>query len=128
MMHEKQNSGCKSRVYSYKLLSNKSFVFRHPGRIIKKSLFTIILFSFFLFLLSGISVAQEDFKATAVPSVELCPCSNQAYAITVENTGTIASSYRVLANKELSEWIKFNPSRFTLNPGQKGSFSVIDLK
>ena len=76
--------------------------------IIKKSLFTILTFSFFLFLLSGMSAAQEDFKATAVPSVELCPCSNQAYAITVENTGTIASSYRVLANEELSEWIKFN--------------------
>ena len=93
--------------------------------IIKKSLFTIIIFSFFLFLLSSIAIAQEDFKATTIPSVELCPCSNQAYAVTVENTGTAASSYRVLANKELSEWIKFNPSRFALNPGQKGSFSVI---
>ncbi len=93
--------------------------------IIKKSLFTIVLFSFFLFLLSSIAIAQEDFKATSVPLVELCPCSNQAYTITVENTATVASSYRVLANKELSEWIKFSPSRFALNPGQKGSFSVI---
>ena len=93
--------------------------------IIKKSLFTIITFSFFLFLLSGIAAAQEDFKATTVPSVELCPCSNQAYMVTVENTGTAASSYRVLANKELSEWVTFSPNRFTLQPGQKGSFSVI---
>src|SRR3989338_7510630 len=93
--------------------------------IIKKSLFTIIIFSSFLFLLSGIAVAQEDFKADTIPSVELCPCSNQAYTITVENTGTVASSYRVLANEELSEWIKFSPNRFALNPGQKGSFSVI---
>ena len=92
--------------------------------IIKKSLFTIIIFSFFLLLPNAI-FAQEDFKATAVPSVELCPCSNQAYMVTVENTGTFASSYRVLANEELSEWVKFSPNRFTLNPGQKGSFSVI---
>jgi len=69
--------------------------------------------------------AQEDFKATTVPSVELCPCSNQAYEVTVENTGSTASSYRVLANKELSDWITFSPGRFALNPGQKGSFSVI---
>ena len=71
------------------------------------------------------SAAQEGFKATAVPSVELCPCSNQAYTITIENTGNVASSYRVLANKEISEWVKFSPDRFALNPGQKGSFSVI---
>lgn len=92
--------------------------------IIKKSLFTIIIFSFFL-LLPNTIFAQEDFKAASIPLVELCPCSNQAYAVTVENTGTVASSYRVLANKELSEWIKFSPNRFALNPGQKGSFSVI---
>ena len=92
--------------------------------IIKKSLLTIIIFSFFLLLPNAI-FAQEDFKAVTVPLVELCPCSNQAYTITVENTGSAASSYRVLANEELSEWVTFNPGRFVLNPGQKGSFSVI---
>ncbi len=92
--------------------------------IIKKSLFMILTFLFFLLLPNAI-FAQEDFKAVTVPSVELCPCSNQAYTVTVENTGSTASSYRVLANKELSEWITFNPGRFALNPGQKGSFSVI---
>src|SRR3990167_24532 len=92
--------------------------------ILKKVLFTVIIFSFFLLVPNAI-FAQEDFKATTIPSVELCPCSNQAYAVTVENTGTAASSYRVLANRELSEWIKFSPSKFALNPGQKGSFSVI---
>ncbi|MEK6869894.1 MAG: hypothetical protein AABX74_06680, partial [Nanoarchaeota archaeon] len=81
-------------------------------------------FLFFLLLPNAI-FAQEDFKAATVPSVELCPCSNQAYTITVENTGTIASSYRVLANEELSEWVAFSPNRFILQPGQKGSFSVI---
>ena len=92
--------------------------------IIKKSLFTIIIFSFFL-LFSNAAAAQEDFEAATVPSVELCPCSNQAYTVTVENTGSAASSYQVLANEDLSEWIKFSPNRFALNPGQKGSFSVI---
>jgi len=92
--------------------------------ITKKSLFTIIIFSFFL-LFSNAAAAQEDFTAASAPLVELCPCSNQAYTVTVENTGNAASSYRVLANEELSEWIKFSPSRFALNPGQKGSFSVI---
>lgn len=93
--------------------------------IIKKLLFTIITFSFFLLLLSSMGVAQEDFKATTIPSVELCPCSNQAYMIAVENTGNVASSYLVLADKDLSEWVAFSPNRFTLQPGQKGSFSVI---
>ena len=92
--------------------------------IIKKSLFTIIIFSFFL-LFSNAAAAQEDFEAATVPSVELCPCSNQAYTVAVENTGSAASSYQVLANEDLSEWIKFSPNRFALNPGQKGSFSVI---
>ncbi len=124
MMHEKQNSGCKSRVYTYKLLADKSFVFRHPGRIIKNSLLTIIILSFFL-LFSNAAIAQEDFKASTVPLVGLCPCSNQAYTVIVENTGIAASSYRVLANEDLSGWVKFIPNRFALNPGQKESFSVI---
>jgi hypothetical protein len=92
--------------------------------IIKSSLLAILKFSLF-FLFSGLVIAQEDFSATSVPSVELCPCSNQAYTVTVQNTGTTESIYRVLANNELSDWITFNPSRFVLSPGQKGSFSVV---
>jgi len=69
--------------------------------------------------------AQEDFKATSTPSVELCPCSNQAYSVTVENTGTTSSSYRVLADGDAKDWVTFNPDKFALNPGQNGAFSVI---
>lgn len=85
---------------------------------------------FLLFLLAFIAVgtaayAPEDFTATSKGSIELCPCSNQAYTVIVENTGTVPSSYKVLADGSASGWIKFNPDRFSLNPGQKGSFYVI---
>jgi uncharacterized membrane protein/Na+-transporting methylmalonyl-CoA/oxaloacetate decarboxylase gamma subunit len=78
-----------------------------------------------LVLLIGLVSAQEDFTATSSRTVELCPCSNQAYAVTVENTGTTASSYTILASGVAKEWVTFNPDKFVLNPGQKGSFYVI---
>ena len=54
---------------------------------------SLILFSFLLLILSVSLVnAQEDFIATSVPSVELCPCSNQAYAVAIQNTGSVAKS------------------------------------
>jgi hypothetical protein len=86
-----------------------------------------IILSFFLLLvlLIGLVNAQEDFTASTKSSIELCPCSNQAYIVTVENTGTVASLYRVLANKNMAGWVNFNPDRFVLSPGQKGSFYVI---
>ena len=77
-----------------------------------------------LFLLVNIVSAQEDFSATSLPSVELCPCSNQAYTVTVENTGSDASSYTLAAGGDSAEWITFNPDRFVLDPGQSGSFFV----
>ena len=79
----------------------------------------------FIILFSSSVNAQEDFKATSKPLVELCPCSNQAYTVTVENIGTTASSYRVLASGAAAEWVTFSPNNFVLNPGQKGAFSVI---
>ncbi|MCK4859552.1 MAG: hypothetical protein KAS87_03220, partial [Candidatus Omnitrophica bacterium] len=86
---------------------------------------TIVLNLFLLLvLLIGLVNAQEDFTAASLPSVELCPCSNQAYTVAVENTGTAAGSYKVLADGDAAEWVNFNPSRFVLNPGQKGSFLV----
>ena len=88
----------------------------------KKTLLFII-FLLFVFLVS-LANAQEDFTATSSPSIELCPCSNQAYTVTVENTGTVASLYKVLAGSDIAKWVNFNPSRFILNPGQKGSFFV----
>ena len=85
----------------------------------------IILNLLLLVLLIGLVNAQEDFAATSLPSIELCPCSSQAYTVTVENTGTAATSYTVLASATVAEWIKFNPDKFILNPGQKGNFFVI---
>ena len=83
------------------------------------------LFSFFLFiLLISIVSAQEDFTASTKSSVELCPCSNQAYTVTVENAGSTASSYAVLASGDAAEWVTFSPDKFLLAAGQKGSFSV----
>ena len=85
---------------------------------------TVLNLFLVLVLLIGLVNAQEDFTATAKNSVELCPCSNQAYIVTVENTGTIAGSYKVLADEYMAEWVNFNPREFVLNPGQKGSFYV----
>jgi len=86
----------------------------------KKLLFSLFL----LLLLINIVNAKEDFTASSSRSVELCPCSNQAYSVTVQNTGSVQNSYTVLASGDAAEWITFNPSRFVLNPGQKGSSFV----
>ncbi|MCH8003354.1 MAG: hypothetical protein IH934_01885 [Nanoarchaeota archaeon] len=88
----------------------------------KKLLFSLFLL---LFLLINIVNAKEDFTASSSRSVELCPCSNQAYSVNVQNTGSVQNSYTVLASGGAAEWITFNPSKFVLNPGQKGSFFVI---
>ena len=82
----------------------------------------------FLFLMLVLSInfvnAQEDFTASSLPSVELCPCSNQGYAVTVENTGSIANSYTLQAGGDAAEWITFNPKNFVLNSGERGNFFV----
>jgi Na+-transporting methylmalonyl-CoA/oxaloacetate decarboxylase gamma subunit len=87
-----------------------------------KKTFTSLFFLFIL-LISIVS-AQEDFTASTKGSVELCPCSNQAYTVNVENTGSIAGSYAVLASGDVVEWVTFSPDKFVLAPGQKGSFFV----
>ena len=84
------------------------------------------LFPFFLLLfLVNLADAQEDFTATTLPSVELCPCSNQAYTVTVQNTGSAANSYTVVASGDAANFVKFNPSKFSLQPGQAGSFFAV---
>ena len=89
----------------------------------KKPILT--LFSFLsLFLFINFAYAQEDFTAFSKPSIELCPCSNQVYSVTVQNTGSVASSYTVLAAGEAAEWVTFNPKSFVLNPGQNGRLSA----
>ncbi|MBI2135332.1 hypothetical protein HYU09_05045 [Candidatus Woesearchaeota archaeon] len=93
------------------------------------SLFTFLLLVF----LANAANAQEDFTAATLPSVELCPCSNQGYAVTVQNTGSVASSYAVVASGDAAGWVTFNPNRFVLNPSQSGNFfayvnSVCNIK
>ena len=85
----------------------------------------VSLFPFFLLLLINVAYAQEDFTASTLPTVELCPCSNQAYAVTVQNTGQIPNSYIVIASGDASGWVNVQPSKFTLQPGAAGSFNVI---
>lgn len=77
-----------------------------------------------LALLMGSVNAKEDFTATSPRFVELCPCSNQRYAVTVENTGSVQNSYTVLASGDAAGAVTFNPDKFTLNAGQKGRFFV----
>ncbi|MBI2208833.1 hypothetical protein HYU50_05040 [Candidatus Woesearchaeota archaeon] len=82
---------------------------------------------FLLLLLANIGNARDftDFTATTLPSVELCPCSNQAYTVTVQNTGSVENSYTIAAAGDAAEWVKFSPSRFILQPGQAGSLNVV---
>jgi len=91
--------------------------------IAKKMVFG--LFPFLLLLLSITSVnAQEDFTAFSSDSIELCPCSNQAYTVTVQNTGSVASSYSVVAEGDVAGWVTFQPQKFSMDPGQRGNFFV----
>jgi len=83
------------------------------------------LFSFILVLfLANIAVGQEDFIASTLPSVDLCPCSNQGYPVTIQNIGSVESSYTLNALGNTTGWISFNPKSFALKPGQSGNFFV----
>ncbi len=90
-----------------------------------KKIPSIIFLACLFISLAYAANAQEDFRASSVNQVELCPCSNQAYIINVENTGTTASRYAVIAGKNISEWLSFKPGKFSLAPKQKASFSVL---
>src|SRR3989344_8448729 len=83
------------------------------------------LFPFFILLLLADFAGAQDFTASTLPSVELCPCSSQAYAVTVQNTGSLANTYTVAASGDAANFVKFNPSKFALESGQSGSFFVV---
>src|SRR3989344_339993 len=83
------------------------------------------LFPFFILLLLADFAGAQDFTASTLPSVELCPCSSQAYAVTVQNTGSLANTYTVAASGDAANFVKFNPSKFALEPGQSGNFFVV---
>jgi hypothetical protein len=78
---------------------------------------------FLLAILINFTLAQ-DFNANTIPSVELCPCSNQAYPVTVQNTGSEISEFEIIAGGTSADWITFSPRRFVLNPGESGNFFV----
>lgn len=84
------------------------------------------LFAFFLLiaLFANPSYAQ-DFSASTMPSVSVCPCSNQEYKVAVTNVGPVKASYNVAAAGNASPFITFEPSRFELNPGQSAAFRAI---
>ncbi|MBW2976411.1 hypothetical protein KY347_03120 [Candidatus Woesearchaeota archaeon] len=89
-----------------------------------KKILLNLIWVFLLALSINLAFAKEDFTALARSSIELCPCSNQAYLVTIQNTGSAESTYTVLAGEAAAEWVVFNPGKFILGPGQKGSFFV----
>jgi hypothetical protein len=83
-----------------------------------------MLLLFFSLFLINIAHAQEDFTASTLPDIGLCPCSNQAYPVTVHNTGSVESTYGLVAGGTAADWVIFSPDRFILGPGQSGNFFV----
>ena len=75
----------------------------------KKKLF---LFIIFLFVASLVN-AQQDFNIVSSSKVDLCPCSNQAYNLLLQNTGSAAETYQITKSGKAAEWVKISPSAFT---------------
>ena len=81
--------------------------------IIKK----IILHLFFVFvLLVSFVNAQEVFDIVSDTEINLCPCSNQAYNILLQNTGTSVSKYQISNGGAAANWVNIAPSELILNP------------
>ena len=91
----------------------------------KKISLNLISLVLILVLVLGSVNAKEDFKASTNKYVGLCPCSNQAYGIVVQNIGSVQNSYTIVASGEAADWVSFSPDKLTLIPRQKGKFSVI---
>jgi uncharacterized membrane protein len=86
----------------------------------KKITLTLFLF----LLLIQIASAKEDFSASSSDNINLCPCSNQAYPVTIYNKGDTASSYSVVAGGSAAPAVTFNPNKFILKAGQRSNFYV----
>ncbi len=84
----------------------------------------VILYFIFFLLLILVAAAQEDFDVTAQGKVDLCPCSNQAYPVYVQNNGASTSEYSVSFSGNAAKWVQANPSKFNVNPGVAGYFFV----
>ena len=90
---------------------------------VKKLVFKVFTFLLLVLFISSVN-AQEDFSASTTPEVSLCPCSDQAYTVTIYNTGAVPSSYSLIAAGDTKDWMSFNPKNFALNPGEGGTFNV----
>jgi hypothetical protein len=91
---------------------------------IEKQYYFKLILLLLTILFSGNVYAVEDFSASASKIVELCPCSNQDYKVTVSNTGSETSTFSVISSESLREWLTFIPDTFTLGAGQAGAFLV----
>ena len=77
----------------------------------------IILHLFFVFvLLVSFVNAQEAFDIVSDTEVDLCPCSNQAYNILLQNTGPSVSKYQISYSGDAADWVNIAPSELILNP------------
>jgi len=84
-----------------------------------------ISLSIFVFLLIiGFVNGQSDFNIISDPKIELCPCSNQAYNILLQNTGSSAGSYKISNSGKAVDWIIVKPSQLTLAPGTATNLQV----
>ncbi len=79
----------------------------------KKKLYLLFVF---LLILNSVN-AQENFNLISNTEISLCPCSNQAYSIQLQNLGATAGNYQIVSSGTASDWIKVSPSKFSLNPG-----------
>jgi uncharacterized membrane protein len=88
----------------------------------KKKKLPILVFVFLL-IISFVN-AQSDFNIISDPKIELCPCSNQAYNILLQNTGSSSSNYKISESGQAADWVSISPSGLTLNPGTATNLQV----
>lgn len=72
------------------------------------------LFIVFLFIVSFVNAQQ--FNLVSNDKIELCPCSNQAYNILLQNLGTQPVTYQISKSGIASEWVDIKPASLKLNP------------
>ena len=89
--------------------------------MIKKKIY---LFFALFFLIASFANAQEDFNLISDAQINLCPCSNQAYNILLQNTGSASSTYQIRSDGAASGWVTATPSELTLNPATAANILV----
>lgn len=82
--------------------------------MIKKKIISPLFFVFVL-LVSFVN-AQEVFDIVSDTEIDLCPCSNQAYNILLQNTGTSVSKYQISNSGAAADWVNIASSELILNP------------